>query len=749
MEGIKMIINRNLVFKLLLTGLFSVMVLGPDLLAQQGRWVAHSLEGMGAGPYHHDCGDGIAGYAANSQYLLIFDIRTGSWELFDMGSVQTFDYLETNGNVLMARSDDLLFGYSSSLGAWDTISYQGTVYMDHSTQLFRSYGCSDSLAFYLTDQLLYVFDGSLGYWQQYDYGYQADMQGGYFYPKDDCIIVVLIKTDFYAGIMNVVYSSHTHSFNKIDDGIALSQPRYDHGYAGILDRTGYGKEFLLVGYSAFDNQFDVMPYTTGDNETWVSHNDGGTIEADHFIAYSCGFRTVVTPYELVRVRFYGYSTVLGSWNSITYDIDWEAETYYGNGQVGGQFTFDFGNEKDPQKYRFFFYSAVDGLFHNLNTDLVYTSTTSAFRAGGKVFCVFDATHAWGYNPVLGLGNAIDIAHDQHAYMSAADDYATFTRWSQTSESMRMYFYNASTDHWSWIDTPEHWDQAGTEAAHIYIYKAWPENNVIVYSSFQDSIMQRDLPDSAFIYTASNGILACARSKNRSFLFNAEKCTVYERDFEFNQNGLGSRSAAFYDTAGGWVLHGYSSLSDQWTTLAITDEPYYCYDPGCIGLISARVGVSAYGKFYAYNGLADSWIELVPEGKSVSLQVGNRTALVLQSGHIYAFDPFTSTDIHQPQDNLVTGGIILHQNYPNPFTSSTTIGYELAEPSRVTLKIYNAQGQVVRILIDEHRITGKWSVTWDGRNGSNQPAGPGIYIYELQAGDQTESRMMLLLDNEGH
>jgi hypothetical protein len=723
------------------------MILSVDLLAQDGRWVAYSLDGIGSGPIYHDCGDGVIGYApANSQYLLIFDIRTGEWKLVNLGSTQTFDYLETQGNVLLARSEDLLFGYSSSLGVWDTIHYEGTVYMDLSSQLFQSYGCSDSLAFYVTDHKFYVFDGSLGYWQQYDYGYQEDFSGGYFHPKDDCIILMLLKPDFYAGIMNVAYSSHTRSFNKLENGCVISKSTYDHGYAGIHDKTGDGKEFLLVGYSAFDNQFDVIHYSTGENESGMYFYDAGTIEADTFTAFTCGFRTVVVPYEHVRAKIYGYSTILGSWNTITYDFDHRVERYYGSGYVGGQFTIDNDVINESGYYHFFFYSAVNGLFHDINTDLVYTSTTSAFSVGGSVFCVFDAQHGWGYNPVKQLGSNIDLVYDQFTHIFTADDYATFCRWSQTSETMRMYFYNSNTNNWSWIDTPEHWDQAGTGTAHIYMHKAWPENNAIVYSSFQDTILQRDFPDSIYVSTGINGTLACARSENRSFLFNCEACTVHEKNFEFNQNGLGSRSAAFYDTTGGRILHGYSSLSDRWTTHSISDQPYYCYDPGYIGLISAWVGMNGYGKFYAFNSLADSWVELIPEGKHVSFRVGNRTALVIRLNHVYAFDPYTSTDVIEETDKLNPSGFILLQNYPNPFNAATTISYELAEPSAVVLTIYNNLGQEVRMLVNEYQAAGEWSVTWDGTNSDNQPASSGIYFYELKAGGETESRRMILLND---
>jgi len=416
------------------------------------------------------------------------------------------------------------------------------------------------------------------------------------------------------------------------------------------------------------------------------------------------------------------------------------------GCVGGQFTVDVNTINESAYYHFFFYSSEDGQFHDINTSLVYTSLTSAFTYGGSVFCVFDAQYGWGYNPVERLGSTIDLVYDQHTHIFSADDYATFCRWSPTSDTMRMYFYNSNTNHWSWVDTPEHWNQAGTVTTHIYMHTAWPEHNIIVYSSFQDTIMQKDLPDSIFVYTEIDGILACARSENRSFLFNAEKCTVHEQDFEFNQAGMGTRSAAYYDTTGGRILHGYSSVSDQWTTHAILDEPYYCYDLGYIGLVSALVGKNAYGKFYAFNSFGDSWVELVPEGKFISFRVGNRTAVVIQSGHIYAFDPYTSTNISEETNKLYPAGFILQQNYPNPFNSSTTICYELSEPFQVVLKIYNILGQEVRMLVNEHQVAGEWLVTWDGRNGINQPASSGIYIYELQAGGETESRRMFLLND---
>jgi hypothetical protein len=48
---------------------------------------------------------------------------------------------------------------------------------------------------------------------------------------------------------------------------------------------------------------------------------------------------------------------------------------------------------------------------------------------------------------------------------------------------------------------------------------------------------------------------------------------------------------------------------------------------------------------------------------------------------------------------------LQQNFPNPFNGRTTIPFELPEQVPVRLVVYNALGQVARVLVDEVRQPG--------------------------------------------
>ena len=89
------------------------------------------------------------------------------------------------------------------------------------------------------------------------------------------------------------------------------------------------------------------------------------------------------------------------------------------------------------------------------------------------------------------------------------------------------------------------------------------------------------------------------------------------------------------------------------------------------------------------------------------------------------------------------------NYPNPFNPETWIPYRLAAPAEVTLRIYAANGQVVRTLAFGHQAAGFYegrhrAAYWDGRNAQGEPVASGVYFYHLSAGDYSATRRMLIL-----
>ena len=82
---------------------------------------------------------------------------------------------------------------------------------------------------------------------------------------------------------------------------------------------------------------------------------------------------------------------------------------------------------------------------------------------------------------------------------------------------------------------------------------------------------------------------------------------------------------------------------------------------------------------------------------------------------------------------------LLQNYPNPFNPSTQINFNLPKATRTSIEIFNIRGQLIKTLIHKQLNAGEHSITW---NASDVPSG--IYFYRLVAGEETQSKKMILI-----
>ncbi|MGE5363721.1 MAG: M6 family metalloprotease domain-containing protein [Bacteroidota bacterium] len=82
---------------------------------------------------------------------------------------------------------------------------------------------------------------------------------------------------------------------------------------------------------------------------------------------------------------------------------------------------------------------------------------------------------------------------------------------------------------------------------------------------------------------------------------------------------------------------------------------------------------------------------------------------------------------------------LDQNYPNPFNPSTTIRFGIPEDGLVRLTVYDILGQKVSDLVNTWMSAGYHKVDWNGADIAS-----GIYYYELQCGQFSAFRKMLLL-----
>ncbi|MCB0265176.1 MAG: T9SS type A sorting domain-containing protein [Calditrichaeota bacterium] len=94
---------------------------------------------------------------------------------------------------------------------------------------------------------------------------------------------------------------------------------------------------------------------------------------------------------------------------------------------------------------------------------------------------------------------------------------------------------------------------------------------------------------------------------------------------------------------------------------------------------------------------------------------------------------------EPADGQIPDEYKLSQNYPNPFNPGTTIEFALPYSGWVTLKIYNALGQEVAVLVAENMVAGTYKYDWNASGLSS-----GVYFYRLETGEFSATKKLLFL-----
>jgi len=102
------------------------------------------------------------------------------------------------------------------------------------------------------------------------------------------------------------------------------------------------------------------------------------------------------------------------------------------------------------------------------------------------------------------------------------------------------------------------------------------------------------------------------------------------------------------------------------------------------------------------------------------------------------------------DGVTCSNEIGLNNYPNPFSSSTTISFSNTKSTKDTkINIYNIKGQLVKCLECGESLSTiadgvNYSISWNGKDENGISLSNGIYFYSLQAGSDILVNKMILL-----
>ena len=94
---------------------------------------------------------------------------------------------------------------------------------------------------------------------------------------------------------------------------------------------------------------------------------------------------------------------------------------------------------------------------------------------------------------------------------------------------------------------------------------------------------------------------------------------------------------------------------------------------------------------------------------------------------------------EEEESSTIEGVLSLKSFPNPFSTSCTVCYQLEEASHVNLSVYDLSGRLVETLVDQVVPSGQYSEYFDASDLFS-----GMYLIRLVAGDLSTSRRCIVI-----
>lgn len=267
------------------------------------------------------------------------------------------------------------------------------------------------------------------------------------------------------------------------------------------------------------------------------------------------------------------------------------------------------------------------------------------------------------------------------------------------------------------------DVNGDGVNELYIAGTEPENTVFIISNISDvsTITADDVKELIHLPRKGEGKLRAMYIADPDHDGKTDLMIAGERNgriYDLEYNGSGDPADSTNWTVNvAFDIWDYSGFSPD-SSVTLTPRLFY----GCPAGDMDKDGKDEY-VFVNYSSDFNMWDD---DGTVWVIEAENQASAVEDNG-------------------IKPSSFSLSQNYPNPFSkgisgnATTTINYNLAKASNVSLKVYNSLGQVVATLVNTNKPAGRFSATF---NAKDLPSG--IYFYRLRAGNFVQTRKMILV-----
>ena len=104
----------------------------------------------------------------------------------------------------------------------------------------------------------------------------------------------------------------------------------------------------------------------------------------------------------------------------------------------------------------------------------------------------------------------------------------------------------------------------------------------------------------------------------------------------------------------------------------------------------------------------------------------------------------STGVADSRPRGPRAALHLEPGHPNPFTSATTVRFNLPVDTPVQAAVYDIRGRKVAGLVGHDEGAGQFAVTWNGTDDTGEAVPAGLYFVSVEAGTQKAVRKIVRL-----
>jgi hypothetical protein len=209
----------------------------------------------------------------------------------------------------------------------------------------------------------------------------------------------------------------------------------------------------------------------------------------------------------------------------------------------------------------------------------------------------------------------------------------------------------------------------------------------------------------------------------------------------------------------------NGISQEFSLSPIGDDKYLLvFQMG--SSVALRIGESPTGPFGIFYSIYDCPEVLqdpdifVYNAKAHPSLSNENEMLISYNVNTFDFgDHFSNADIYRPRfiylkmkdsTTSISGNSVslpdkfsLNQNYPNPFNPSTKISFTVPTAAMVSIKIFNALGEMISELVNKNYIAGNYEIDFNGSSVSGGLSS-GVYFYRMEAGEFVQTIKMILI-----